>query len=658
MDAENIEYFDCFNRALKELKNEIHPENVFTYLLPFIHKTFATNYLEIRKYLTADSSSSIIYKHQNGGDFPTEKLPNTSQIESVNKYRIIRISDNVFYVVRIESVGFVLFTSSKFLSNAVLDEIHFFFSLLSKHIKWIQETSIDYNKKKDYEKIAKRLEFWESIIDTSKDSVQVSDISGNMLYANDVACMRLGLDKSKITTYTVMDFEPLFPTMFEWNQHVAELRAKKGMLIHTINYNKISGQEGCVEVSINIVTYQNKEYVLAVARDVYTQQEYKENLLKAKKIAEEANVLKDAFVANISHEIRTPLNAIIGLSRELERRTVNERELINQLQTSSNHLLSLINNVLDLSRLNSGNFELSYTPFGLHEFMDKTIEMMRPISDEKNLSLTYTIAPSVNEYLEFDVLNLRQVLINLVGNAIKFTTNGYVQIQIELVEDFEKTQKIVFKVKDTGIGIREDFMHRIFEKFSKQNFELSKHNSGTGLGLFISREIVKLFGGDITIESKENQGTIVQVFLELKKHEAKMFQNQSFENTSDGKFEGLRVLIVDDNVINGMVAKYSLIAKKMEVFVVINGREAVDFLQENTVDLVFMDIEMPLLNGVEATKIIRNDLKLYNLPIIALTANTMQVQINSYLESGISDIVKKPYHENTLFSVIQKCILK
>ncbi len=656
MNVKEIEYRPYFTDALNVIKNEFQSEKVFTHLLTFFADKFHTHHSCVRKNLDTDGQTYLEFHHRASPIKSNILFPDQNKIKYIIDFDVIEEEGNLFQCVCFRGIGFFIFTADHLFSNQLLEEVYFFLDLVGLHLESLDASSVDLPKKKMYERSLQRLQFWESIIDTSKDSVQVSDIYGNMLYANDVACARLGLDKTKITSYTVMDFEPIFPTSVEWENHIQELRSNNGLLMQTINYNKITGEEGCVELSINIVKFLQKEYVLAVARNVHTQKEYRENLLKAKKIAEEANALKDAFVANISHEIRTPLNAIIGLSRELERRISSENELIGQLKASSNHLLTLINNVLDFSRLNEGTFSIANTSVNLREFVSSTVEIMLPIAEDKKLAISYEIGEGVNEFVDFDALNLRQVLINLLGNSIKFTQAGKVNLLVSLLEDKATSQKILFQVIDTGIGINKTFIGQIFDKFSKQNTELLSHNSGTGLGLSISREILKLMGGDITIHSEEGVGTEVRIVLELAKNLDQLEKVNEPANALDDRFTGLRVLLVDDNLINSMVAKYSLINKKIEVYIANNGQEAVDFLKENTVDLVFMDIEMPVLNGVEATKQIRKDLKLESLPIIALTANTMQNQIDSYLEVGMSDIVIKPYLESCLFTMIQKYV--
>lgn len=656
MNSQEAIYTSYLTQALNIIKREVQSEKVFTRLLVFFSEKFQTKHSCVRKNLDAYGHTYLEFHHRASFVNSNILFPDQNKIKYIIDFDVIEEEGNIFQCVCFKGIGFFVFTADQLFSDELLEEIYFFLDLVGRHLDTLDVSSIDLPKKKMYERSLQRLQFWESIIDTSKDSVQVSDIHGNMLYANDAACARLGLDKSKITSYSVMDFEPIFPTSLEWENHVKELRSNNGMLMQSINYNKISGEEGCVELSINIVTFHHKEYVLAVARNVHTQKEYRENLLKAKKTAEEANSLKDAFVANVSHEIRTPLNAIIGLSRELERRVSSENELIGQLKASSNHLLTLINNILDFSRLKEGNFSIATTTLNLREFLANTVEIMQPIAEEKKIAISYEVAKEVHELVDFDVLNVRQVLINLLGNAIKFTKVGEVKLIVTLLEDKATAQKLLFQVVDTGIGINSAFIEHIFDKFSKQNSDLLQHNSGTGLGLSISREIIELMGGTISIQSEEGVGTQVQIVLDMNKNLEQLEKENEFTLLMDDRFAGMRVLLVDDNLVNSAVAKYSLINKKMDVYIANNGQEAVDFLRDNKVDLVFMDIEMPVLNGVEATKQIRRDLKLVNLPIIALTANTMQNQLDSYLEIGINDIITKPYLESCLFKIIQKYV--
>ncbi len=375
---------------------------------------------------------------------------------------------------------------------------------------------------------------------------------------------------------------------------------------------------------------------------------------KAKKEAERYNNLQSEFLANMSHEIRTPLNGIIGNSELLlnTKDPKGQREHIEAIVQSGQMLLSLVNNVLDLSKLESNKLELNPTYFYVKDIFNQVESVFISIARKKNIQLKFHIDKSVPASLIGDASQLKQILVNLVGNALKFTHQGVVSITVSA--NFEKEDvNLYFEISDTGIGISEEHQHRIFDRFYQVNQRINREFQGTGLGLIIAKNLIELMEGAIWVDSEVGKGSVFSFSVKMK--EAKVFKPSS-ASLSDFHLPNLHILIAEDNEINQKLLQKQLLGFGVKSTIVANGFEAVKCFDKKSYDLVLMDIQMPILDGIAASKAIRKNTRIKQPIIIALTANALKDDREACFEAGMNDYLSKPVSlQNMKETLIKWC---
>lgn len=385
---------------------------------------------------------------------------------------------------------------------------------------------------------------------------------------------------------------------------------------------------------------------------------------KEKELALQTAYLKQQFMANMSHEIRTPMNAILGLTRLLIEKNPKPDQIkyLNAIKQSSDNLLIIINDILDFSKIEAGKITIEHHPFSLRSIVENIKEMMDIKAQEKTLDFTTNIEDKVPDQLIGDSTRLTQILVNLIGNAIKFTEKGSVLINISTLEQHEDQVSLKFDVIDTGIGISKEYVNRIFESFTQAGTDTARKFGGTGLGLTISKQLVDLMDGKIYVESEQNVGTRFTVELQFSfTHQAINPIKESVITTEElRKLNHCHILLVEDNEFNQMVAEDTLkeALPNIEIDIAENGKEAVEMVLQNNYDIIIMDIQMPVMNGVDATKAIRllDDEQKKNISIIAMTANVLQEDVKNYLEVGMNAYISKPFKIQELITKISRLL--
>ncbi len=477
--------------------------------------------------------------------------------------------------------------------------------------------------------------------------------SGQIVDANESAVKFYGYTRDEFRTLIISDINMLPP------EEVALARREtvdQGHARYEFPHRLKNGTVIPVEVFVASIKVQDRNLLFSVIHDITDRKRYESELLQARHDAEAANRAKSEFLANMSHEIRTPMNGIIGMVQLMQFTELDseQQEYLQCLDTSTKNLLSLLNDILDLSKVEAGKVDLEYADFSLRRSIDEVITTQISQVHKKRLKLTLNLADDVPEILHGDSLRTKQILLNLLSNAIKFTETGGIVISSRVIERQDSTIKLCLSVSDTGIGMTPETLQRIFAPFEQADNSTTRKYGGTGLGLTICRRLAELMGGGIRAESTAGQGSCFSVELPFMVHELQREQAVAFAQPlgPTGMARALKLLLAEDNEQNA--ATIVAMLKKMghQVDTACNGQQAVEMCQSEHYDAILMDISMPVMDGDEAVKLIRKaELTTdRHIPIMALTAHALRGDREQYLRGGFDGYVSKPVNIRQLQS--------
>jgi len=397
---------------------------------------------------------------------------------------------------------------------------------------------------------------------------------------------------------------------------------------------------------------------IGIHLDITDQKNLESELISAREMAEASARVKEDFLMNMSHEIRTPMHVITGMSELLGKTRLEEQQrfYLGNIRHAADNMLALMNDILDLSKMEAGKLNLENIPFEVRKVLQRMENVMQHKAEEKGLDLLLDIdSEGIAPVLMGDSHRLNQILYNLISNAIKFTERGEIRVTCRLEKELGQLQVLEFAVADTGVGMDKSFLGSLFEKFSQEHQSTSRTAGGTGLGMNICKELLDLMGGEIEVKSEKGQGTTVIFRIPFLKGTAAIPSMGRQWGEESAVFKGLRVLLVDDNELNRLVASTLLENLGAIIEEAENGKEAVEKFMRQTPDMVLMDIRMAVMDGLEASREIRRQAG-NTVPIIALTAHAMKSEIDKFMEAGMNAYLPKPFREEQLFSVVSACL--
>ncbi|MGB3975342.1 MAG: ATP-binding protein [bacterium] len=501
--------------------------------------------------------------------------------------------------------------------------------------------------------------FLNQIVDTIPDPIFVKNQQHRWIVINEAFCKFLGYSRSELLGKSDYDFFPKHEADVFWEKD--KLVFESG--VENINEEPItdaSGKEHIISTKKSPFTVKetNETYLTGLIRDITEQKRSEKALRDALAQAQAATVAKSRFLANMSHEIRTPMSGVLGMASLLAETNLDkeQRHYIDLLMQSGERMMRTINDLLDISRIEAGKLEISKKPLNLKKLMTSILTPIAKLAEKKGLIFTFDVSEDIPENLEGDPDRIGQILINLAGNAIKFTKVGHVNVKAELLQKTETSVHLQFIVSDTGIGISKDQQASLYDSFFQVDGSDTREYGGTGLGLSISKQLVEMMNGELHIESTLGKGTICLFTLELSISSSaptdpvtSMLKPQIRKNA--------RILLVEDDQVSAILANALIKKLGLKSDTAVNGQHALKLLTSNNYDLIMMDCQMPIMNGFDATRAIRSGEAgeaVKSIPIIALTAYAMKDDQAKCIDSGMNDHLSKPLDYNSLVAVLNK----
>ena len=531
------------------------------------------------------------------------------------------------------------------------------------------------DRKKSEEALKANEEKYRMLFNSNKDSISIVGINSDgtpsdFIEFNDAACETFGYTREELMSLKLKDLEYEVPEVI-MKHRIETLQAEGRVDFETVIKDK-AGKDRILEVKVVLINYESRPALMNISRDI-TERKKAEELLRETNAylesatinanemaaqAETANKAKSIFLANMSHEIRTPLNAILGFSQLMSRDkhlSDIQKEYNVSIIRAGEHLLTLINDILELSKVEAGRVVLNLTTVDLHTLFNDLQMIFKERAQSKHLQFIFETAENLPRYVVTDESKLRQIFINLIGNAVKFTEQGGIAVRSSVDIMNEDTLQLIVEIQDSGPGIPDHELRNLFKHFVQTSTGIKK-GSGTGLGLALSRELARLMGGNITVSSEVGKGSLFTFYIEIKEGKA----DPVAANTSkrviciDKDQKAFRILVVDDKKENLQVVVDLLKLAGFETNEAVNGEDAIAKFEEWNPDLILMDLRMPVMDGYEATRRIKLTEKGAKTPIIALTASTFDGERRKILSMGIQGYIRKPFREHELFSILGK----
>lgn len=500
----------------------------------------------------------------------------------------------------------------------------------------------------------------ERVVDNVRSVIFQTDVEGNWIYLN-AAWERL-------SGYSLSDTIGRSSKNFLKDENGEGIDIAGLISTRTQHFQEVSrmvtrdGTAKWIDLSLQLITNSEGEVqgVIGNITDITKLKESELDLRAAKENLKQANQAKELFLSTMSHEIRTPLNGVIGIANILmmEEHLPEQVDNLNTLLFSAEHLLGLINDLIDINKIESGKIQFEEVDFDLESLLRGLTKTFDYRAKEKGIRFMVKKDETIPRILKGDSMRLLQILTNLIGNAMKFTDEGRVVLDIECLDETDSDITVLFQVIDSGIGIKKENLSKIFERFTQAESDTTRRFGGTGLGLTISKNLLMQQGSDLKVESTEGEGSTFHFQLTMKKSGRFELESPTFSRLqpSFSTLDGFRILVAEDNKVNIMVLRQLLDRWNAEYKVVENGKEAVDLVTVEPFDLILMDIQMPVMDGYTASKTIRSidDERLQKIPIIALTASAEITIQNRAAECGMNDFMGKPFNPVELYNKLKE----
>jgi len=654
IDLQHIE--TAIQKSLEELGTFVHADRVYIFDYDLREETMTNTYEWCAEGITSEIdnlqnipitlSKSLLNKHLNGEYYYSYDSSKVKEPEFKKMLEDQGIKSLItFPMMENENLtGFVGLDSVRKHHNYSEQErkLLFIFAQMIINVK---------NRQKWENQLILQEEKYRNIISNLNLGLLNLDKNQNITFVNSIFCEMSGHQAEDLLGRNIAEL-PIFKQSYKTVKEKEDLRKKGIPDTYDLKVNLVDGKEHWWLVS-GAPNYNDKGEIvgtIGAMLDITDQKQMEQQLVYSKSQAEQAGKAKEIFLAKMSHEIRTPLSVVIGMIRQLSRSNLRGKNgfYVHQADSAARHLLTILNNILDMAKIDAGELTLENKTFSIKHVALNLKNIFFQRATEQNIAFKIYLSSNIKPALVGDEVRLKQILFNLLSNSLKFTREGFISLVMEAVKTTQTHQTVKIMAVDSGIGMTKEFVSQVFEKFSQEHDEFNRKFDGTGLGMAIARDLVEQMGGELIVESLKNVGTTVRFEISLPIADPQQLKRIDQTELHKESMAKINILVVEDNDMNRFLVRESLKVIGCQVVEAKNGKEAVELLNNRSFDLVFMDIQMPEMNGIQATKIIRQELE-SDVPIIALTANAFKQDIDKYLKIGMDDFITKPYEEQDLY---------